>query len=188
MAVGGARAAYQVGVLKAVAQIRRDFDNFAIVNDIRSIAGKDLDITKENEQYNARKTLHTEAREAGAHYFGTVDDAAVLALAVAAMWRDVLGTRVRLRNEEWKVYLESRDQKQFQVVRAAWIGDYNDANTFMDFHLSDVGPINTPGYASAAYDELVKGAALEKDMTRKRAVQRDTARVRLPSKSAAGSK
>jgi HSP20 family molecular chaperone IbpA len=33
-----------------VAQIRRDFENFAIVNDITSISKNDLDITKEDDQ------------------------------------------------------------------------------------------------------------------------------------------
>lgn len=33
-----------------VAQIRREFENYAIIDDIHSISGKDLDITKENDQ------------------------------------------------------------------------------------------------------------------------------------------
>jgi hypothetical protein len=33
-----------------VGQIRREFENFVITDDIKSIAGKDLDITKENDR------------------------------------------------------------------------------------------------------------------------------------------
>lgn len=33
-----------------VAQIRREFENFVIIDDIKSITGKDLDITKENDR------------------------------------------------------------------------------------------------------------------------------------------
>ena len=33
-----------------VGQIRREFENFAIIDDIKSISGKDLDITKENDR------------------------------------------------------------------------------------------------------------------------------------------
>ena len=102
--------------------------------------------------------------------YNTSENHKKIAIAIAGMWQQVLGVEATLRNEEWQVYLESRDQKQFQVVRAGWIGDYNDANTFLDFHLSDVGAINTPGYASARYDELVKGAALEPDMAKRAAM------------------
>jgi oligopeptide transport system substrate-binding protein len=109
--------------------------------------------------------------------YNTSDNHKKIAIAVAGMWQQVLGVQSTLRNEEWKVYLESRDQKQFQVVRAGWIGDYNDANTFLDLNLSDVGPINTPGYASAAYDALVKGAATEKDMAKRRAMLEEAERL-----------
>lgn len=33
-----------------VPQIRREFENYVIIDDIKSIAGKDLDITKENDR------------------------------------------------------------------------------------------------------------------------------------------
>jgi competence protein ComGC len=33
-----------------VAQIRREFENYVITDDIKSISGKDLDITKENDR------------------------------------------------------------------------------------------------------------------------------------------
>jgi hypothetical protein len=33
-----------------VAQIRREFENYVIIDDIKSISGKDLDITKENDR------------------------------------------------------------------------------------------------------------------------------------------
>ncbi len=33
-----------------VAQIRRDFERYVVIDDIKSISGKDLDITKENDR------------------------------------------------------------------------------------------------------------------------------------------
>jgi len=35
-----------------------------------------------------------------------------LNLAIAAMWREVLGARVTLRNEEWKVFVGNRKQRE----------------------------------------------------------------------------
>ena len=42
------------------------------------------------------------------------------------MWKQTLGVDATLKNEEWKVYLDTRDKKQFDITRAAWIGDYPD--------------------------------------------------------------
>ncbi len=109
--------------------------------------------------------------------YNTSENHKKIAIAVAGMWQQVLGVQATLRNEEWKVYLETRDQKQFQVVRAGWIGDYNDANTFLDIFLSDVGEINLPGYASPDFDKLVKGAALEADPTKRRAMLEEAERI-----------
>jgi len=64
--------------------------------------------------------------------YNTSENHKKIAIAVAGMWKKVLGVRVRLRNEEWKVYLDTRTQMRFQVARGGWIGDYNDANTFLE--------------------------------------------------------
>lgn len=58
--------------------------------------------------------------------YNTNDNHKKIAIAVAGMWKQFLGIETTLRNEEWKVYLESRNKKQFEVMRAAWIGDYVD--------------------------------------------------------------
>ncbi|WP_147653352.1 peptide ABC transporter substrate-binding protein [Vulcaniibacterium gelatinicum] len=69
-----------------------------------------------------------------------------LALAVAAMWRQVLGVRVRLRNEEWKVFVQNRRQRAItQVFRGGWIADVPDARNFLAAFGSD-GPLNWTGY------------------------------------------
>jgi oligopeptide transport system substrate-binding protein len=76
-----------------------------------------------------------------------------LALAVAAMWRDTLGVRVRLRNEEWKVFVQNRKQRAItQVFRGGWIGDVADARNFLGAFAGD-GALNWPGYDDARYRE-----------------------------------
>ena len=90
--------------------------------------------------------------------YNTSENHKKIAIAVAAMWRKVLGVRARLRNEEWKVYLDTRSQMRFEVARGGWIGDYNDANTFLELMKSDVGEMNPAAYANPEYDRLVKQA------------------------------
>lgn len=77
-----------------------------------------------------------------------------LALAVASMWRDTLGVRVRLRNEEWKVFVQNRKQRTItQVFRGGWIGDVADPRNFLSAFADD-GALNWPGYDDARYRTL----------------------------------
>jgi oligopeptide transport system substrate-binding protein len=111
--------------------------------------------------------------------YNTSDNHKKLAVAVAAMWKQVLGVETRLRNEEWKVYLNSRNQKQFQVVRSGWIGDYNDAYTFLSLFKSDVGDMNPAAYKSAEYDRLVHEAETQTDASRREQAMEQAERVLL---------
>lgn len=81
-----------------------------------------------------------------------------LALAVAAMWRQTLGVQVRLRNEEWKVFVQNRKQRTItQVFRGGWIGDLPDARNFLAAFGSD-GPLNWMGYDDAGYRQRLAQA------------------------------
>ncbi len=59
--------------------------------------------------------------------YNTSENHKRIALAIAAMWKQTLGVKTTLRNQEWKVFLETRRLKQdTQIYRAGWIGDYDD--------------------------------------------------------------
>ena len=101
-----------------------------------------------------------------------------IAIAIAAMWKS-LGVKVTLRNEEWKVYLASRNQGKFEVSRAGWIGDYNDPYTFLEILRSDAGLINGTGYANPAYDSFLDQSAKELDPAKRVGRMRDAERILL---------
>lgn len=93
--------------------------------------------------------------------YNTSEDHKKIATAIAAMWKQWLGVEAVLINEEWKVYLQNRRlQTKTQVFRAGWIGDYNDANTFLEILHSNHG-LNDTGYHSPEYDELLDKASVE---------------------------
>lgn len=73
-------------------------------------------------------------------------------------WKEVLNINIILKNQEWKTFLATRQAHDFEIARGGWVGDYLDPNTFLDLFMTGNG-LNSPGYASAAYDELVSGAA-----------------------------
>ena len=110
--------------------------------------------------------------------YNTSDNHKKIAIAISAMWKQALGVKVKLRNEEWKVYLNTRSQGNFEIIRAGWIGDYNDASNFLDLFRSDVGTMNPASWKSAKYDELMKQAETELD-TQKRIELMQTAEAIL---------
>jgi oligopeptide transport system substrate-binding protein len=89
--------------------------------------------------------------------YNTSENHKKIAVAIQSMWK-AIGAEVTLNNQEWKVYLETRDKKEFDVVRAAWIGDYADPQTFLTLFLSDAGEANDAGFNNPDYDRLTKTA------------------------------
>jgi oligopeptide transport system substrate-binding protein len=94
--------------------------------------------------------------------YNTSENHKKIAVAVQSMWK-AIGVQATITNQEWKVYLGTRHDKQFQVARAAWIGDYEDPTTFLTLFLSDAGDQNDAGYNNPDYDKLVKDSAKETD-------------------------
>lgn len=82
--------------------------------------------------------------------------------AIQSMLKENLGIEIELQNQEWKVYLQSRNQGQFDLARAGWLGDYVDPMTFLDMFVSTSGT-NDTGWANPQYDELIEKAKYETD-------------------------
>ncbi|HET7626655.1 MAG TPA: peptide ABC transporter substrate-binding protein [Verrucomicrobiae bacterium] len=80
-----------------------------------------------------------------------------IAVELQQMWRDELGIHMEMRQLEWKVYLNAQSQLDYDLSRASWIGDYDDANTFLDMFMSDNGN-NRTGWKDPRYDALVREA------------------------------
>jgi oligopeptide transport system substrate-binding protein len=112
-------------------------------------------------------------------YYNTSENHKRISLAVAAMWKQHLGVRTRLINQEFKVFLDTRRRKQAtQVFRAAWIGDYRDAYTFAEINATTHG-MNDTGYANPAYDKLLERSMQERDPARRQALLEEAERILL---------
>ena len=110
--------------------------------------------------------------------YNTSENHKKIALAVSAMWKQVLGVQTRLLNEEWKVFLANRRQGNTELFRAGWIADYNDAYSFAELMLSQHG-INDTGYASPEYDRLVNASAVEADPEKRQRLLQQAERTML---------
>jgi len=87
----------------------------------------------------------------------------LVAEAIQEMWKQNLGIEnVTLTNQEWGVYLNTRDEGDFMIARAGWIGDYLDPFTFLDMWVTDGGN-NNSRFSNAEYDQLITEVRLVDD-------------------------
>jgi len=111
--------------------------------------------------------------------YNTSDSQQRLALAVQAMWKDALGVETTLINEEFQVLLANmREADVTQVFRSSWIGDYNDAHTFLSIMESD-NASNMPRYSNEEFDSLMQRAAEQVDLDVRRLYLEEAERVLL---------
>ncbi|OHE81174.1 MAG: peptide ABC transporter substrate-binding protein [Verrucomicrobia bacterium RIFCSPLOWO2_12_FULL_64_8] len=80
-----------------------------------------------------------------------------IAEAIQQMWRRNLGVDITLRNEDWKVYLDSQHTLNFTLQRAGWIADYIDPHVFLEIWETGNGN-NDTGWSNAEYDRLLHAA------------------------------
>lgn len=111
--------------------------------------------------------------------YNTSDTHQRIALAVQSMWREQLGVETTLINEEFQVLLANiRAREVTQIFRSSWIGDYNDAHTFLSV-MEGGSPANMPGYANAEYDSLLQRAAAQVDAKSRQLFLEEAERVLL---------
>ncbi len=101
-----------------------------------------------------------------------------VALAVTSMWKEALGAEVTPVVREMKALQADIDERKAEIFRLAWIGDYNDAYTFLQYLKSDFG-INLAKYQGAEYDRLLTSAAQEADPDKRRELLQGAERVML---------
>ncbi|MBD2814546.1 oligopeptide ABC transporter substrate-binding protein OppA [Xenorhabdus sp. Flor] len=86
-----------------------------------------------------------------------------IAIAVTSMWKKNLGVHAALQNQEWKVMLDNMHQNKFDVVRYAWVADYNSPMSFLDTFLTGSSQ-NIPLYENSDFDQLVIKAGETNDV------------------------
>lgn len=94
--------------------------------------------------------------------YNTSENHRAIAEAIQQMWRQNLGIEVGLLNQEWKVYLDAQDNRDFWIQRAGWIADYVDPNVFLEIWTR--GNLNNDtGWSHPEYDRLAAAALAAPD-------------------------
>ncbi|OBT13086.1 oligopeptide ABC transporter substrate-binding protein OppA [Vibrio sp. UCD-FRSSP16_10] len=92
--------------------------------------------------------------------YNTSENHKKVATAIQSMWAKDLGVKATLENQEWKTYLDTRRQGDFDVTRAGWCGDYNEASSFLSLMQTN-NSSNDPKYHSETYDAIMEKAMHE---------------------------
>jgi oligopeptide transport system substrate-binding protein len=100
--------------------------------------------------------------------YNTNEDHKKVAIAVSSMWKK-LGVNVTLINKEWKSYLASEQQGNFEVSRNGWIADYNEAASMVSLMQSNNGS-NYGKYNNPDYDKLMAQSRSTLDATARKAL------------------
>ena len=87
--------------------------------------------------------------------YNTSDLHKKVAIAASSIWKKNLGAEVSLENQEWKTFLDTRHQGNYDVARAGWCADYNEPSSFLNMMLS-YSSNNTVHYKNKQFDAYMK--------------------------------
>ncbi|ELW9443975.1 oligopeptide ABC transporter substrate-binding protein OppA [Pluralibacter gergoviae] len=143
--------------------------------------------TQEKRNAEAKKLLaeagYTDAKPLTFNLlYNTSDLHKKLAIAAAAIWKKNIGVNVKLENQEWKTFLDTRHQGTYDVARAGWCADYNEPTSFLNMMVSNSSS-NTPHYKSPAFDKIIADAIKATDEAQRSALY-DKAEQQLDKDSA----
>jgi len=108
--------------------------------------------------------------------YNTSDSHAKIALAIADMWKKNLGVDVKTENQEWGVFLENRQNQNFQVARAGWSADYNDPYNFLEMWTTG-NTNNDSKFSNEQYDKDVKDTVKATDPAARMAAFADAEKI-----------
>ena len=106
-----------------------------------------------------------------------------IAESIAAMWKEVLGVKVKIKSKEWKEYFrvlssDTPPEKMPHVWRLGWChGAVPDANDFLYKVFHSEHGTNYIRWENPKFDELVEAAAREVDPARRRELYKETEEI-----------
>ena len=103
--------------------------------------------------------------------YNTSENHKRIAVAVVSMWK-AIGVKAELFNSEVKVHYADLKQGDFQVARAAWIADYNDAQNFLYLLETRTGANNYGRYSNPEFDNLMREAEVTSDLQKRSEMMR----------------
>ncbi|UNL86058.1 peptide ABC transporter substrate-binding protein [Priestia koreensis] len=85
-----------------------------------------------------------------------------IAEALQEMFKQNLDVNVKLENQEWKTYIDTFKQKNFQMARMGWVGDFLDPYPVLNLY-SAKSSSNFTNWKNQKFDELLQQSLVEQD-------------------------
>ena len=101
--------------------------------------------------------------------FNTNENHQRIAENIQAQLKANLGINIELKNEEWKVYLNSLITGTYPVFRFGWLADYPDPHNFFSLITSN-SDNNKTFWKNSEFDKLVAKGASEPDKNKRREI------------------
>lgn len=100
--------------------------------------------------------------------YNTGDIYKQIAVALQAMWKENLGVKVKLDNSEWKVYLDTIRQRDYQMGRMGGIAEFNDPYYFFSIWKT-TGNNNFTHWHSDKYAQLLEKSSTQMNPDKRKA-------------------
>lgn len=94
--------------------------------------------------------------------YNTSESHQQIAVAIGQMWKQTLGVDTTLANQEWETFVDARKNGEFELARAGWCADYNEASSYLDIFTSN-SDANDSHYYSDAFDALMEESRTAED-------------------------
>ncbi|MCC6918740.1 MAG: peptide ABC transporter substrate-binding protein [Alphaproteobacteria bacterium] len=171
---------YQLGEPVACALVPPETANYE-----RGAVSPDCRIQTQHERNERAKELLKEAGFGPDNplkftYNTTTDpDSRRASAAVQAMWKTV-GVEAEIEGSEPATHYNQHLQTyNFDVASAAWVGDYNDPETFLFMFETNNAGFNYGGYSNPRYDELMRQERQEPDVKKRASIMREAEQLLL---------
>ncbi len=99
-----------------------------------------------------------------------------MSIAIAAMWREVLGVNVQLQNQEWKGLIQALHKGEFDIAQGGWGADFNSVTTYTSLFLCNNGN-NNAHYCNKKYDNLVIEAEQTADINKQQELFKEAIKI-----------
>ncbi len=94
--------------------------------------------------------------------YNTSESHQQIAVAIGQMWKQTLGVDTTLANQEWQTFLDARKEGNYDLARAGWCADYNEASSYLDI-LTSNSEANDSQYLNPEYDALMEQSRTAED-------------------------